>query len=143
MAADPPAAVQTAFDAYPLKPRRCLLQLRKLILDAAAKSPFAGPLTETLKWGEPSYLTERSKSGSTIRIGWKAASPDTYAMYLNCQTNLVDTYRTLFPELSYEGNRAVVFNVDEPLPAETVTACITLALHYHADKRAERRRARA
>ncbi len=141
MATDPPVAVQAAFDAFPGKPRRKLLQLRRLILATAAKSATAGSLTETLKWGEPSYLTEQTKSGSTIRIGWKAASPDTYAMYLNCQTTLVDTYRTLFPELAYEGNRAVVFNVDEPLPTDAAKACIELALHYHIDKRTNRRRA--
>ena len=138
MAADPPVAVQAAFDAFPTKPRRKLLKLRKLILDTAAQSAAAGQLTETLKWGEPSYLTEQSKSGSTIRIGWKASSPETYAMYLNCQTSLVDSYRTLFPELTYEGNRAIIFNVDEPLPAAAET-CIEMALHYHIDKRARRR----
>ena len=139
MAAQPPVDVKAAYDGYPAKPRRRLLELRKLILDTAARSDTAGPLTETLKWGEPSYLTEKSKSGSTIRIGWKAASPETFAMYLNCQTSLVDTYRTLFPELSYEGNRAVIFDVDEPLPGATED-CIKLALHYHIDKRAERRK---
>ena len=52
-----------------------LMTLRALIFDVAAKTDGVGALDETLKWGEPAYLT-RSKSGSTIRLGWKASAPD-------------------------------------------------------------------
>jgi hypothetical protein len=64
--ADP--AVEAAFDAYPkpLKPK--LLALRRLILDTARTTSGVGALEETLKWGQPSYLTPETKSGSTIRI---------------------------------------------------------------------------
>lgn len=131
--------VQAVFSSYPQEIRRDLHIVRKLILATASGIEGVGELTETLKWGEPAYLTERSKSGSTIRIGWKKSVPTQYAMYFNCQTTLVDTFRTLFPELVFEGNRAVVFEVREELPVESLTQCIALALTYHSSKKHNRR----
>lgn len=137
--AQPDAAdVAAVIASYPRTIRSRMRRLRKLILDTAAANPAVGPLTETLKWGEPAYLTEKSKSGSTIRMGWKASAPDQYALYLNCQTTLVDTYRTLFPELNYEGNRAVIFDAAAELPEDAVTRCIELALTYHRTKKQSR-----
>ena len=64
------AAVARAFEAYPPNIRRKLLALRALILKTAASTQSVGELEETLKWGEPAYLTSESKIGSTIRINW-------------------------------------------------------------------------
>ena len=142
---DPPASaeVEAVIAGYPGEAAARIRELRKLILDTAASNADIGPLTETLKWGEPAYLTEKSRSGSTIRIAWKAAAPDQCAMYLNCQTTLVDTYRTLFPELTFEGNRAVLFDLRCSLPEASVRRCTELALTYHlAKKRARAGRSR-
>lgn len=112
-----------------------MVYLRQLILDVAANVDGVGELEETLKWGEPSYLTSTSKSGTTIRIDWKSKSPQYYALYINCNTTLVDTFRSLFPnELRCEGNRAIVFDVGQPLPEQALRVCIALALRYHLDK---------
>jgi Domain of unknown function (DU1801) len=129
------AAVEHAFAAYPLAMRRKLLALRALIFKTAASIPTVGKLEETLKWGEPAYLTSQSKSGSTIRIDWKKSKPSQYAMYFNCQTSLVETFRTLFPnEFKFEGDRAIVFDESDPLPIEALTFCVAAALTYHRDK---------
>ncbi len=132
---EPTGDVAQIFNSYPPKAQRKLMQLRRLILSTAKKTPGVGELTETLKWSEPAYLTEHSKSGSTIRIAWKAKTPESVAMYLNCQTSLVDSYRTWFPELTYEGNRAVVFPLNKPLPTAELKVCIEAALTYHQSKR--------
>lgn len=125
-------AVAQAFEAYPHAMRRKLLALRELIFHTAASTPGVGELEETLKWGEPAYLTSCSKSGSTVRIGWKATRPAEYAMYFNCQTTLVDTFKTLFPhDFQYEGNRAIVFQEAQPLPVDTLAFCVAAALTYH------------
>lgn len=129
------APVEEVFLAYPPAIRAKLYALRKLILKTAARTDGVGPLTETLKWGEPAYLTEQPRTGSTIRIGWKASRPTHYAMYFNCQTTLVDTCRTLFPELAFEGNRAVLFDAARKLPVDAASRCIELALTYHLAKR--------
>ena len=63
--------VAAVFNNYPEKMRERLLFLRQLILETAAITEGVGQLEETLKWGEPSYLTPTTKSGSTVRIAWK------------------------------------------------------------------------
>ena len=136
----PDPHVAAVFATYPESIRNQLLSLRELIFDTAASIPGVGAWTETLKWGEPAYLTEATKSGSTIRLGWKPSAPATYRMYFNCQTTLVDTYRTLFPDLIFEGNRALILHVDEHLPRRELEKCIELALTYHSRKKSRRKR---
>jgi len=118
---------------------RRLLALRALVLDTAAATPGVGEIEETLKWGEPAYLTSASKSGSTIRLGPVKSNPSEYALYFNCKTTLVDTFRTLFPvELRYEGNRAIVLDAGQAPPLDALSFCIQAALTYHR-KTASRR----
>jgi hypothetical protein len=45
---------------------------------------------EALKWGQPSYLTPQSQSGSTIRIDQVKPEAGQRAVYFHCQTNLVE-----------------------------------------------------
>jgi hypothetical protein len=83
----------------------------------------------------PANSGPQEKSGSTIRLGWKKSSPTQYAIYFNCQTNLVESFRTLFSdELKFQGNRAMVFDDDEVVPKDAVCFCIAAALTYHHDK---------
>ncbi|MBC7954281.1 MAG: DUF1801 domain-containing protein [Cytophagales bacterium] len=125
-------AVAQAFEAFPTGVRRKLLRLRQLIFDTAATTPGVGALEETLKWGEPAYLTSQSKSGSTVRIGWNKKRPTQYAMYFNCQTTLVETFRTMFPDdFTFEGNRALVFDETGAVPTDALAYCIAAALTYH------------
>ena len=129
------STVAQAFEAYPPAMRLRLLALRQLIFDTAAATEGVGPLDETLKWGEPAYVTSQSKSGSTIRIDWKKKSPSQYAMYFNCQTSLVETFRTLFPhDFKFEGNRAIVFGESDAVPQDALALCIAAALTYHRAK---------
>lgn len=126
------AAVAQVFKDYPKNVRGQLLALREIIFETAALTEGVGELEETLKWGEPAYVTSKSKSGSTIRIGWKKAYPSQYAMYFHCQTNLIETFRTLFPtEFKFEGNRAIIFSDSEAVPADAVVFCVVAALTYH------------
>lgn len=126
------AAVAHSFEAFPPGVRKKLLRLRELIFKVAAATPGVGELEETLKWGEPAYLTSQSKSGSTVRIGWKKSKPSQYAVYFNCQTTLVDSFRTLFPDdFSFEGNRALVFDETDAVPTDALAHCIGAALTYH------------
>ena len=56
-------------------------------------------------------------------------------MYFHCQTNLIDTFRTLFPsEFKFEGNRAIVFNEFEVVPIDSLAFCVATALIYHRNK---------
>jgi Domain of unknown function (DU1801) len=127
-------AVKAVFDSYPIALRNKLLALRQLILDTAANTEGVGRLQETLKWNEPAYVTAQSKSGSTVRINRKK-DQEHYAIYFNCNTTLVDTFRSLFPNtFDFEGNRALVFDASDTLPKKELAFCIAMALTYHVDK---------
>lgn len=128
-------AVAQTFQAYPLSVRKKLLLLRELIFRTASSTKGVGELQEVLKWGEPAYVTEKSKAGSTVRIAWKKSAPSQYAVYFNCKTNLVETFRTLFPhEFTFEGNRAIVFEEADVVPRDSLAFCISAALTYHRNK---------
>ena len=133
------ARVAEVFANYPAAVRPKLLKLRELIFQTAARDPAIGLLEETLKWGQPSYLTTETKSGSTIRLDALRGKRDGYALYFHCQTNLVEEFRKRFRgKFSYEGNRALLFSTAIPIATKDVCECISAALTYHLDKRPRR-----
>lgn len=124
--------VEAIFNNYPDSVREKLLSLRRLIIESANESKGINKLEETLKWGEPSYLT---KIGSTIRIDWKEKKPEQYAIYFKCTTKLVPTFKTVYPELfKYEDNRAIIFQLNDVIPEDELKKCIATALSYHKVK---------
>jgi hypothetical protein len=127
-------AVAARFASYPPAVRKKLLALRELVLRTAKSLPEVGEIEETLKWSEPAYVT-RSGAGSTVRMDWKARAPQQVAMYFNCQTNLVESFRTMFPnDFRFEGNRALVFGLDERVPLDALAVCVRASLTYHLAK---------
>ncbi len=124
--------VEKVFNHYPESMRQKLIFLRHLVLETASETDAVNQLEETLKWGEPSYLT---KKGSTIRMGWKKSKPDEYALYFNCKTKLVDTFKELYRDkFQFEGNRAIVFDRNDKIPIVELKHCILLSLTYHSRK---------
>lgn len=127
-------AVAAVFAAYPAALRKRLLALRELVFDVAARTEGVGPLTETLKWGQPSYLTEESGSGTTVRID-RLRKGDGYAICFHCQSGLVPTFRELYPDtFRFEGKRALTFEPGDRLPVRALRHCIGLALTHHLRK---------
>lgn len=128
--------VADKFNQYPEEIRHKLMELRSLIIEVASEEPSIAQLEETLKWGEPSYL---AKKGSTIRIDWKPRTPEQMAIYFKCTSKLVPTFREVYgDQFEYETNRALVFDLDEDLPAHELKDCIRVALTYHSVKHLER-----
>ena len=128
----PVGSVAEVFRSFPEPARERLLALRHLIFDTAAGIDGVGELTETLKWGEPAYLTEQSRSGSTIRLGWRADRPDECGLFFICRTSLVSDFRAVYDDvLRFEGNRAIILPLDVPIPIGPLEACIAAALTYH------------
>ena len=129
------STVDATFATYPKPVKAKLLALRRLIFDTAKATKGVGLLEEALKWGQPSYLTPESKSGSTIRIDQVKTSPGQYAVYFHCQTDLVPTFRELYPKkFDYESNRAIILDVENKPDEKALAHCIALALTYHARK---------
>ena len=50
--------VAQVFDNYPEPMRKKMLRLRQIVFEAAAETEGVAAVEETLKWGEPSYLTK-------------------------------------------------------------------------------------
>ncbi|MBD2810315.1 DUF1801 domain-containing protein [Xenorhabdus sp. Vera] len=120
--------VQSVFNHYPKLYQMRLLMIRELIFDVASKTQGVGLITEDLKWGQPSYLTLETGSGTTIRLDRFGDSH--VAIFVHCQTTLVDTFRTLFPELTYSKNRAIVLDPEADLPINELRICIEMTLTY-------------
>ena len=124
--------VAAAFDSYPPETRRRLLSVRRLIVDGAKSDARIGPLTETLKWGQPAYLPQRPRIGTTVRIDAAKSPAAGYSVFFHCQTTLLATFRQLYPGVfAFDGERALHFANDQPLPRDALRHCVVLALTYH------------
>ena len=112
-----------------------LMDLRQLIFDTACETDGVGKLEEALKWGQASYLTVQSRSGTTIRIDKIKSNSEQYGLFVHCQTSLIETYRSLYGDrLNFEGNRCVRFHLSDEPPKDVLRHCIALALTYHVNK---------
>ncbi len=124
--------VEDIYNNYPEPIKTKLFELRQLVVETAEQIENITILEETLKWGEASFLT---KYGSTIRINKKKNTTDEYAMYFQCTSKLVSTFRMVYQNMfRFEGNRALVFHVDEDIPKTELKACVRAALCYHKVK---------
>lgn len=126
-----PATAQK-FASYPVHVKYQMDALRELIREVAVEAEDVTALEETLKWGEPAFLT---KKGSTVRMDWKQKAPDQYAVYFKCTSKLVGTFREVYGDLfRYEKNRAIVFSLTEEIPRTELKDCLSMALRYHSLK---------
>jgi hypothetical protein len=125
--------VNDVFARYPAKARAKMEFLKRLVIETAKETEDIEEMVVTLKWGEPSFLT---RIGSTLRMDWKAKTPGEYAMYFQCTSRLVDTFKSIFGnKFRYEGNRAIVFDVDQDIPVAELKECIKASLRYHKVKK--------
>ncbi len=116
--------------------RRKLSSVRNLILSAAAKTEGVGAVLQALRWGQFSFLTPETGSGSTFRIDGIRNDSHKLAIYFHCQSGLVSQFRELYPKtFVYEGERAIVLNASEPVPKAELEHCISLALTHHLRKK--------
>ncbi|MFL1011247.1 DUF1801 domain-containing protein [Flavisericum labens] len=124
--------VEDVFNNNPKSVKGQILHLRELVFKVASTIDGITKIEETLKWGEPSYVT---KHGSTLRMDWKPKYPEQYAMYFQCTSRPVSTFKTVYKNtFNFEGNRAIVFKLNENFPEEALKHCIVLALTYHKIK---------
>ncbi|WP_114749714.1 DUF1801 domain-containing protein [Pleomorphovibrio marinus] len=124
--------VNELFANYPPTVRKKMQFLRELVIEAAEETEGIDQLEETLKWGEPSFVT---KHGSTLRMDWKEKEPNQVSMYFQCTSRLVETFRIVFEHtFQFEGNRAIVFQLNQKIPVLELKDCIKASLTYHKVK---------
>ena len=130
-----PEQVRAVFAGYQPPVRATLLTCRDLLYDVAEQTSEIGPIEETLKWGEPAYLTPTTRSGSTIRLAATTAG-DEAAIFVNCNTSLIEQFKTHYPDtFSYQGNRALILPTSIASLQHQVSHCLALALTYHFRKK--------
>lgn len=128
--------VAAIFADYSANIRRRLLELRQLIFDTARETQGVGKIEETIRWGQPSYITAQSGSGTTIRLDKVKNKLGHLAIYVHCQTSLIDDFRNKYGNaLNFETNRAIHFSEREALPAKKLGEFIRAALTYHLRKK--------
>ena len=127
-------------DVYPYNDdgtRDQLLACRDLVFQVAAASDDIGPVTETLKWGQPSYLTEATKAGTTLRLATSANGRA--ALFVHCGTDLIEQFKTFYPDtFDYQGKRALILKSQIPAVEAELRHCIALALTYKLRKKSKR-----
>lgn len=76
--------VEVVFANYPDFVKDKMRNLRNLVIETAREVEGISHLEETLKWGEPSFLT---KHGSTLRMDWKEKNQTNTPCILNAQAD--------------------------------------------------------
>ncbi len=113
---------------WPQAAQRVYHHLRQIVFDTAASNSAVAPLNEDLKWGEPAFLT---KTGTTLRIAWKAQHPDQIGLFVICHTDLLDQIRALYPQaFRYEGTRALYLTLASAIPEQAVAHLASRAQTY-------------
>jgi Domain of unknown function (DU1801) len=126
---------------HPLDARNLLLQMRTLILETAAETPGVGKIEEALKWGQLSFLTTATGSGSTIRIDVLLKETNKCAMFFHCKSGLIADFRERYSgRLKFGGERLIEFSTAAPLPIPELKHCISLALTHHLRKNTAKRK---
>ena len=128
--------VEQVFEGYDQPVRERLFELRQLIIDEAGRHSEIGELRETLKWGQPSYMPVKPRVGTAIRIDCSRKHAGKIGFFFNCNSSLADDYRQQYPGVfEYEGRRAILIDVNSPVPEQPLRHCIALALTYHLNKK--------
>ncbi|MEM9581427.1 MAG: DUF1801 domain-containing protein [Pseudomonadota bacterium] len=128
--ADMPEDVRAVFRGFDEATRAALLELRALIFDVAGSDPRIGQVTETLKWGQPSYLTSAPKSGTTVRLGVPRSGG--YGLYVPCSTTLIADFRAEHGSgLDFDGNRGILFAHGPRRPDTLLRLFLGRAMTYH------------
>lgn len=97
--------------------------------DQLVEKGLFGELTVTKKWGQRAFLPNRLHVGTTVRID--NVSVDQVGLFVHCHTSLIKEWKKTFPNLRYEGTRAILFTINKPIPEDVVRKCVEDALTYH------------
>ncbi|MBM9590534.1 DUF1801 domain-containing protein [Leptospira sp. 201903075] len=109
-----------------------VMEIRNWIYEIAESNDLIGEIEECMKWGQPSFLTPKTKSGSTIRIG--KVDDSEFALYFNCKTTIAKEIAMEFPEWNCDGKRALYLKANQKLSKTKLITCLNKALLYHKRK---------
>ena len=68
-------------------------------------------------------------------MDWKEKKPNQYAMYFQCSSRLVSTFKIIYKDtFKFQGNRAILFELHDKVPEKELKHCVFLTLTYHKRK---------
>lgn len=121
--------IQVLYPKYSALEKQKLTEMQNLIHKVADESDIE--ISEGVKWGQLSFATP---NGTPIRID--KFSDTQIALFVHCQTRLIENWRSLFSDtLHFSKNRAIIIDLNEPLPEEQLKICIDQAFNYHLKNR--------
>ena len=124
-----PDEIGAVFDASPAQARALALDLRDLIYRTASRLAQVPALTESLKWGEPSYAPSRPRIGTSVRI--KPRNDGSVGLMFICHTDIVSRFQDLYcDELEFERKRAIIVRHSRQ-SREAVSHCVSMAMTWH------------
>ena len=122
--------VAAAYAAFPQDSLAIAIALRELVLETARTMPEVGPVTESLKWGQPSYVV---KKGTALRIAVPKGGG--CGLYAHCQSGVIAHYAaTVAGPDKIDGTRGVIFQTVDDVVPERLRLLIRHALTYHKAK---------
>ena len=117
---------KTIFDAVEPDAKTGLIRLRDMIYATAEADPRIAPIAETLKWGQPAYV---SKTGTTLRLGVPKSGG--FGLFVHCQSRVIPDYQAMFPDLDrFDGTRGLLFSSPNEIDETRHTWLIQRALTY-------------
>ncbi len=123
------------YTAPPAPFNQIMLQIRTWIFQAPKRNSLIGPIKETLRWGEASYINEQGH-GSLLRIAYKDTSKPYVGLYFHCKTTLIGSIAKKYGNaFTYQGNRAIIFDGQQALNESAIKDCIEQAMLYHHYKK--------
>lgn len=109
--------VENIFLGYPEQLRSTLLEIREMIF--AQASSMGIPITETIRWWQPSYIPIAKNTGTTIRID--KFGDTQVALFFNCKTTIVQDIKNRFTDqVQCSKNRAIILDAGQALPPEII-----------------------
>ena len=127
-----PEVTAQAIEGYPKDAQTALLAVRDLIYEIKNNDPDIGTLQEVLRWGELSFITEKPKTGSMIRLALTRSGEP--ALFFHCGTTLIESFRTQYSHIfEFETNRALVLRLPVNETVTELSHCIKQALRYKLD----------
>ncbi len=133
-APDLPAPVAAAIADYPDAQRDTFMALRALVYEIAQRTEGVSPVEETLKWGQPAFVT---RSGTTVRLAAARGDDGAVGVYTSCQTPLVADFATEHGDrFLYDAGRGIHVVAGRPIPALELADFLESALTYKMRSRA-------
>lgn len=134
----PPLALDLlkTFALWPDTAQNAALAIRTLCW-RVAEAAETGPLSESLKWGQPAWRPQKPRIGSTLRLSWRADAPDHLDLFVDCKTDIAARVTNAFPQaFDSDARRRLTIATGVPMPSDALWHLARTTLTYHRSKSA-------